>query len=126
MYSYVVETLGLSQHSLEIMVLSAIGIGLLGIVFVLFWKQIAVGSLGLVCMVVLANHKPPEVITPVPTAVSVEVTPVTNNVTNSENTEFMEDCLSLTDYTDKQCDDIWNKRNKEETVVDNENKLIGE
>jgi len=57
MYSEVVNGLGLSQNTLEIMVLIGIGIFICGVILVLFWKHIIVGALALSCVVVMANHK---------------------------------------------------------------------
>jgi len=57
MYSEVVNGLGLSQNTLEIMVLIGIGIFICGVILVLFWKHIIVGALALGCVVVMANHK---------------------------------------------------------------------
>jgi hypothetical protein len=57
MYSEVVNGLGLSQNTLEIMVLIGIGIFICGAILVLFWKHIIVGALALSCVVVMANHK---------------------------------------------------------------------
>ena len=59
MYSEVVNGLGLSQNTLEVMVLIGLGIFICGVILVLFWKHIIVGALALSCVVVMANHKSP-------------------------------------------------------------------
>jgi hypothetical protein len=58
MYSDVVNNSGLSQHTLEIMVLGFLGILIFGAIFYLYWKQIIFGCLALVGVVVFANHQP--------------------------------------------------------------------
>ena len=58
MYSAIVNDSGISQHTMEFIVLGGIGVFILGIVFYLWWKQIIIGALALGAVVVLANHKP--------------------------------------------------------------------
>jgi hypothetical protein len=58
MYSEVVNDSGLSQHTLEMMVLGSLGILVLGAIFYLYWKQIIFGCLALFGVVVFANHQP--------------------------------------------------------------------
>jgi len=58
MYSEVVNDSGLSQHTLEMMVLGSLAILVLGAIFYLYWKQIIFGCLALVGVVVFANHQP--------------------------------------------------------------------
>ena len=58
MYSDVVNNSGLSQHTLEIMVLGFLGILIFGAIFYLYWKQIIFGCLALAGVVVFANHQP--------------------------------------------------------------------
>ena len=58
MYSDVVNNSGLSQHTLELMVLGSLGILIFGAIFYLYWKQIIFGCLALAGVVVFANHQP--------------------------------------------------------------------
>jgi hypothetical protein len=58
MYSEVVNNSGLSQHTLEIMVLGFLGVLIFGVIFYLYWKQIVFGCLALCGVVVFANHQP--------------------------------------------------------------------
>jgi hypothetical protein len=64
MYSEIVNDSGISQHTMEIMVFGGIGIFVLGVVFYLWWKQIMIGFLALVALVVLANHRPTKSVVP--------------------------------------------------------------
>ena len=57
MYPDFVVSLGLSQHTLEMIVFFGIIIFILGAIIVLYWKHIVVGVLALSCLVVMANHK---------------------------------------------------------------------
>ena len=58
MYTEIVNDSGLSQHTLEFIVLACIGVFILGLVFFLWWKQIIIGALALGAVIVMANHKP--------------------------------------------------------------------
>lgn len=72
MYSAIVNDSGISQHTMEIMVLGGIGVFVLGLVFYLWWKQIMIGSLALAAVVVMANHKPTPSMAPTPVVPKVE------------------------------------------------------
>lgn len=148
MYSAVVNGLGLSQHTLEMMVLSVIGIFILGVILVLYWQQIIVGALALGCVVVLANHKSetpdtpvvvsPPVVSPVIEKKSEVVVEqkeeIINQVKPNEDFTadpkdsrkmFMEDCLNLADYTKSQCESLWDDRVQEERAILEETRLKG-
>lgn len=146
MYSAIVNDSGISQHTMEIIVLGGIGVFILGIVFYLWWKQIIIGALALGAVVVLANHKPKtpvipkveqeQIIIEKPVLIEktlksveiphTEVKPVEVNpepkeelLTKPEDDRkyFVEDCLSNTDYNKKQCESIWDKREEGETKL---------
>jgi signal recognition particle receptor subunit beta len=131
MYSEIVNESGLSQNTLEVIVLGGIGVFVIGLVFYLWWKQIVIGAIGLAAVVVLANHRPK---TPVKVEQeqiliekSVETPVVVTPAKQEDNKEddskmFIEDCLHFTDYTKAECEKIWNKRDtveKELLDVDN-------
>ena len=135
MYSEFVESSGISQHTLELLVLGTIGVFILGVIFFLYWKQIVIGCLALTAVVVLANHRPK---TPMVTKVEQEqvIIEVEKQVErkNAESKEelmtkpednkkyFIEDCLQYTDYSKTQCEAIWDKREVDETkLLDVEN-----
>jgi hypothetical protein len=121
-----IDAVGISQHTLEMMVVGAIVIGILGVVFVLYWKQIAIGCLALFTLAVMANHVPKEKVKPVEVINEVEVQkveppkvedPVVTKEEAKPDTDqkyFMEDCLAFTDYSKKQCEAIWQTREVEE------------
>ena len=144
MYSEFVESSGISQHTLEVLVLGTIGVFILGVIFFLYWKQIVIGCLALTAVVVLANHRPKtpvvpkveqeqviiEVEKPVEKKISIEegVDPQPTNkeelMTKPEDNRkyFLEDCLQYTDYTKAQCEAIWDKRDSADTkLLDVEN-----
>ena len=140
MYSEVVNNSGLSQHTLELMVLGFLGILIFGAIFYLYWKQIIFGCLALFGVVVFANHQPSKKPEPAPIPVvekivevekvvekpveplkPLEVKPVKPTEVKPPKEElmtkpeddrkyFVEDCLSYTDYNKKQCEAIWDKR----------------
>jgi len=64
MYSAIVNDSGISQHTMEFIVLAAIGVFILGLVFYLWWKQIIIGALALGAVIVMANHKPKSPVVP--------------------------------------------------------------
>lgn len=66
MYSEVVNSSGISQHTLELMVLGSLGILIFGAIFYLYWKQIIFGCLALFGVVVFANHQPSKKPEPAP------------------------------------------------------------
>jgi hypothetical protein len=142
MYSEIVNDSNVSQHTMEILVLGGIGIFVLGLVFYLWWKQIMIGSLALVTLVVLANHKSPpsaEKMAPTPVIPKVEQEqiiiekpviqqnpvhidlnepPVELTVKPEDDKKaFMEDCLQFTDYTKSKCESIWNKKEPDESKI---------
>lgn len=146
MYSEIVNDSGISQHTMELMVLGGIGIFVLGLVFYLWWKQIMIGSLALVALVVLANHRPTKPVVPKveqeQIIIEKEVVPqnpvhidlkegVDPQPTNKEELMtkpeddrkyFIEDCLQFTDYNKAQCEAIWDKKDTSETkLLDVEN-----
>lgn len=111
MYSELIKMLGLSQTSLEVLVIALVGIAVLGTALVFFWRYVLAGVGVMFCFVVLANHKPAE--QPKEEIISVSkaaepvapVEPVKDDVTM-----FTEDCMKYTDYSKKHCEMIWNSR----------------
>jgi hypothetical protein len=121
MYSEIVNVTGISQSTMETLVLSIIAILVLGVILVLYWPFIIAGSAALFCVVVLANHKVPDAPKPRPVDVIQTAPPVVDAVPKPVEQEpfdeakaFMEDCLSQTDYTKKQCEKIWSGREDED------------
>jgi len=137
MYSEIVNETGLSQHTLEMVVLGGIGVFVLGLIFYLWWKQIVIGVMALTALVVLANHRPK---TPVKVeqeqiiiekgAETSKVVPIQEGLDEQPKSKqefmtkpeddaklFIEDCLHFTDYTKAECEKIWNKRESGETKL---------
>jgi hypothetical protein len=128
MYSELTKMLGISQGSLEILVLCGIGVAILGTLLILYWKYILAGIGVLFCVVVMANHKPiepKEEIISVAKVVENEIKPpvvidpttpikpepvVTAKPEKDDKTMFIEDCLEYTDYSKKHCEKVWNNR----------------
>jgi hypothetical protein len=135
MYSEIVNESGISQHTMEIIVLGGFGIFVLGLVFFLWWKQIMIGALALGAVVVLANHRPKTPIVPKveQEQIIIEKIVVPENPIHIELDEkkseppvdlttkqevvkpddhrksFIEDCLNYSDYSKQQCEKIWDK-----------------
>jgi hypothetical protein len=113
MYPELVRMLGLSQSSLEFLVLAVIGIAILGTALVLFWRYVLAGIGLMFCFVVLANHKPSVPIEEIisvtkPAEVVAPVKPVEPE--KDDLAMFIEDCMKYTDYSKKHCEMIWNSR----------------
>jgi len=131
MYSEIVNESGLSQNTLEMIVLGGIGVFVLGLIFYLWWKQIVIGVMALTAVVVLANHRPKTPVKVEQEQIIIEKsveTPEAAKPAKQEDVEetdgklFVEDCLHFTDYTKAECEKIWNKRESGETkLLDVEN-----
>jgi hypothetical protein len=101
MITEVPNILGFPQKTLEMVVLYGIGISVIGTVLVLFWRYILFGAVGLFCFVVMANSGSTTQPTKTPEAV-VKQEPITE-----DESMFLEDCQTTTDYTKEQCQEIW-------------------
>lgn len=115
---------GISQSALNMFALGVVGVFILGVVFFLFWKYVAIGALALFTVVVLANQPVENKVT----TQSVEVTKKHNELVPPPKEEFMtdesedkplfiEDCLSLTDYSQQKCESIWENREQHSDEV---------
>jgi hypothetical protein len=54
MYSEVVNGLGLSQSTLEVIIFFGIIIVIMGVLLVLYWKYLVMGTLAFACFAVIA------------------------------------------------------------------------
>lgn len=127
MYSEVLDRLGFTQNTMEMIVFVGIIIAVIGVVLVLYWKYIVMGALALGCVAVMANHKPTNkelVVTPIEKKEEVinEVKPQPEKpIDLSEpkdfRKEFMDKCINLADYTRTHCDELWDDRVKEERTL---------
>ena len=127
MYSEVVNNLGLSQSTMEIMVFVGIFVVVIGVVLVLYWKYIVMGALALGCVAVMANHKSTvKDIVPLVNEKKEEVInqvkpqvekPIDLSESKDVRKEFMDKCINMADYTRTQCEDIWDDRVKEERTL---------
>jgi hypothetical protein len=118
-------SVGLTTRVLQIIIISAIAIVLLGI----FWQYIIVGAGLLFCVYVFAMPAPkPVEVTKVETKVETpelklveppppvaEVKPETKE--QSDERMFLEDCQSQTKYTQAQCKALWNEHKDEIEAV---------
>ena len=109
MYSEFVNITGMSQNMLEVVILGLIAAAVLGVVLVVYWKFIIAGAAAIFCLVVLSNHKMPELEKPqVVDAVSaVQSVAVAKEEVDNDHQAFVEDCLAYTDYTKDKCEKLW-------------------
>jgi hypothetical protein len=118
-------SVGLTTRVLQIIIVSAIAIVLLGI----FWQYIVVGAGLLFCVYVFAMPAPktvevskvetkvelPEVKQIEPSPPVSEVKPETKE--QADERMFLEDCQSQTKYTQAQCKALWNEHKDEIEAV---------
>lgn len=133
MYNSILSAAGLSQGSMEVLVLGLIAVLVLGFVIVMYWPLIVAGGIALFCVTVLANHQSPDVPKPrpveilAPAGVPVDDAPI-NIIEHSrvkpvevekfdEAKAFLEDCLNMTDYSKNQCKKLWDGREDESVVL---------
>lgn len=124
-----IDSFGMSQSMMENIVIIGIFAVVMGIVLLFLWQYIVAGLALMLCFTVLANHKSPEppkekvieviseskeVITKTPSV--VEISP------EDDRKYFMEDCLSLSDYSKKECEEIWINREKDDEFVEEPSK----
>lgn len=121
MYSEFMSTTGMSQGTMETIVLSVIAVFILGFILVMYWPFIIAGAAALFCVVVLANHKVPDAPKPKPVevldskvqvdeAIAKPVEKVIQSEPFDESKAFIQDCVALTDYSKDQCRQIWEGR----------------
>lgn len=123
------ESFGFSQSMMESIVIIGILVVVVGIVFIVLWKYIVAGIALMFCFAVLANHKTPEppkekvveVITEMKEVIP-ETPPVIQVKPEDDKKYFMEDCMSLTDYSKSECEKIWSKREDEDEFVEEPSK----
>jgi len=99
-----------NQSLLETLIIVGLITAVVGVVLVMFWQYIIFGLLGLFCVVVLANHKSPEK----PKEEIVPLPGVQRSYEHPDRKHFMEDCLDLTEYSEKHCSDIWENRENDD------------
>jgi len=99
-----------NQSLLETLIIVGLITAVVGVVLVMFWQYIIFGLLGLFCVVVLANHKSPEK----PKEEIVPLSGVHQKYEHPDRKHFMEDCLDLTEYSEKNCSNIWENRQNDD------------
>jgi hypothetical protein len=99
-----------NQSILETLIIVGLITAVVGVVLVMFWQYIIFGLLGLFCVVVLANHKSPEK----PKEEIVPLPGVYQKYEHPDRKHFIEDCLDLTEYSEKHCSDIWENRENDD------------
>ena len=117
-------SVGLTTRVLQIIIVSAIAIVLLGI----FWQYIVVGAGLLFCVYVFAMPSPKTIeVTKVETKVELPevkqieppppVAEVKPSKPQTDEEMFIEDCQSQTKYTQAQCKALWNEHKDEIEAV---------
>ena len=119
------EQFGVSQVMLQGVII-VVGVAIfLG----LFWRYVAIGA-GMLLVLVVFAYKPsvakvqnvtsPEVVKPADVEVAVPNAPEVKEVTPTDkqvdtwHKQFMEDCLSVTNNTKSECENIWSERIEDE------------
>ena len=99
-----------NQSLLETLIIVGLITAVVGVVLVMFWQYIIFGLLGLFCVVVLANHKSPEK----PKEEIVPLSGVQRSYEHPDRKHFRDDCLDLTEYSEKHCSVIWENRENDD------------
>ena len=110
MYSQVIEKIGVSQSSLEIIVLCIIAIAIAGYILVAFSKQIIIGAMAIFCFMVFTQAGDTKVMAKGNSTEKIEKI----QEEAEDKKAYMEDCQRLTDYSKQKCDDIWENRETQE------------
>ena len=109
MYSEIVNESGISQHTLEMVVIGGIGVFVLGLVFYLWWKQIVIGF-GIIAAVYIFVSSP---ISDVKEVKTNEVVAVKHDVIEEKDDtpkEYIQDCMRFTGKNEFDCRVLWNER----------------
>lgn len=129
MYSEFIDRLGLSQNAMELLVLVGLIVVVIGVILVLYWKYIIMGTLAIGCVAVFANHKPVSTVTNKTTEVveqaphvdlseHIDLTEPKKPVEQKDvRKEFMDKCINLADYTRTHCEELWDDRVQEERAI---------
>jgi hypothetical protein len=88
-------TLAIPLPQLQLFVVAAIIVLVVGYIIVAFWQQIAIGIAAISCLAILCMNDG-----------NTQETIKTEQI-SPDKKEFMSDCLAMTDYTKIQCDNIW-------------------
>lgn len=97
-YEQILSTLGLSQTSLETLLIYGLIAVVVGYVIVTSWQYIIAGLFILGVLFVFSHHKDTEA------KVDKEET-----ITKTEKQKFMDDCVSLTEK-ETMCETLWRER----------------
>jgi uncharacterized membrane protein len=109
------QSVGITHSMLILAVLFAVAAGVIG----LFWHFILPGAI--IIGVALLFISAPENKT---TEAKVEDTVVKEAKVNTEEQQFMEDCLGVAEYPMLKCKQLWAERNVEETKIKHEVKEV--
>ena len=116
-YAEVLAGIGLSQGSLEfliVFVIVAIGVGL---VLFMYWKFLMLGVAAVFMISVFAHHgqdfQPLKDIDAIDSKVEEIVSTKAEAIAQTDKQMFLEDCISLT-HKPKMCGDLWKEREDDE------------
>lgn len=109
------QSVGITHSMLILAVLFAVAAGVIG----LFWHFILPGAIiiGVALLFISAPENKP-------TEAKVEDTVVKEAKVNTEEQQFMEDCLGVAEYPMLKCKQLWAERNVEETKIKHEVKEV--
>jgi uncharacterized membrane protein YhiD involved in acid resistance len=108
-YESILATLGLSQLSLEVILIFASIAVVVGYGIVMCWQYILAGIFVLAVLFVFAHHPKDANAEPVKTEVVKASEPVKEK---TDEEMFMEDCVELSSKP-ATCKDLWKERNEE-------------
>jgi len=91
-----------NQSIAETIVVAGIGILVIGAFLVMYWQTILAGALGIVCLLVLMNHKD--------NGVTVAQAQQSGITVSSSHDTYVQDCMKATEYNKEQCELAWKDR----------------
>lgn len=92
-----------NQSIAETIVFGGLAMAVVGIILVMYWHTIIMGAVGVVCLMVMMNHKDG--------GVSVAQAQQSNGIiVPSEHDSYIRDCLKATEYSKEQCEMAWKDR----------------
>lgn len=100
-----IASIGMPLAHLQAIVIIGILVLVVGYILVAFWQQIVIGIAAIGCIIILCASD------------GTETTKAPVQKISPDKKMFLQDCVNMTEYTLKQCDNIWEDRSGDEEIV---------
>jgi hypothetical protein len=91
-----------NQSIAETIVVAGLCIFVIGTALIMYWQYLVMGAIGVVCLLVLMNHKD--------SGISVAQAQQSGITASSSHDTYMQDCMKSTEYNKEQCELAWKDR----------------